>query len=272
TIRNNLDANLSHTAWSCGVTYYEPSLSRVVGGEEVRPHSWPWQISLQYYSYGGWYHTCGGTLIASNWVLTAAPKDHCIYYSRSYQVALGKHNLRVYEPGSAIITAGKLINHPRWDPNQLSQGYDISLIKLSEPAVFSDMIQPACIPPAGIILPNNFGCYVTGWGSLHTEGPSPDKLQQALLPVVDYATCSRSDWWGSIVTTTMVCASGDGVVASCYGDSGGPLNCKASNGKWEVHGVVSFGSSWGCNYLKKPSVFTRVSAYNDWISQTIASN
>lgn len=50
------------------------------------------------------------------------------------------------------------------------------------------------------------------------------------------------------------------------GDSGGPLNCQSPDGSWEVHGVVSFGSSMGCNYPKKPSVFTRVSAYIPWIN------
>lgn len=50
------------------------------------------------------------------------------------------------------------------------------------------------------------------------------------------------------------------------GDSGGPLNCKNDDGSWSVHGVVSFGSSMGCNYPKKPSVFTRVSAYSSWMS------
>lgn len=47
------------------------------------------------------------------------------------------------------------------------------------------------------------------------NGPIADILQQALLPVVDYATCSMSDWWGSQVTQNMVCAGGDGVVAGC---------------------------------------------------------
>lgn len=50
------------------------------------------------------------------------------------------------------------------------------------------------------------------------------------------------------------------------GDSGGPLNCQRE-GLWEVHGIVSFGSSWGCNTYKKPTVFTRVSAYIDWINE-----
>lgn len=51
------------------------------------------------------------------------------------------------------------------------------------------------------------------------------------------------------------------------GDSGGPLNCPAENGTWQVHGVTSFVSSLGCNTLKKPTVFTRVSAFNDWIEE-----
>lgn len=49
------------------------------------------------------------------------------------------------------------------------------------------------------------------------------------------------------------------------GDSGGPLNCKNSAGTWEVHGIASFVSGLGCNFVKKPTVFTRVSAFNDWI-------
>ncbi|KAM4606930.1 chymotrypsin-like elastase family member 2A [Discoglossus pictus] len=262
-------ALLAAGASGCGVPTYQPVLSRVVNGMEAAPNSWPWQVSLQYSSGGSWYHTCGGTLIASNWVLTAG---HCISSSRSYRVQVGKHNLRLSEPKSQTIRVIKLINHPRWNSNQLSSGNDISLIKLETHVTLSDAIKLSCLPPAGYFLPNNFSCYVTGWGNIRTGGPAPDVLQQGSLLVVDHATCSRSDWWGSTVKTNMICAGGDGVISSCNGDSGGPLNCRNSRGAWEVHGVVSFGSSLGCNYYKKPSVFTRVSEYNSWISQTIASN
>jgi len=47
------------------------------------------------------------------------------------------------------------------------------------------------------------------------NGPIADVMQQAMLPVVDYATCTKSDWWGNLVTNLMVCAGGDGVVSSC---------------------------------------------------------
>ncbi|MBN3284186.1 CEL3B elastase, partial [Polyodon spathula] len=105
---------------------------------------------------------------------------------------------------------------------------------------------------------------------LSANGPIADNLQQALMPVVDHATCSKPDWWGIGVRTTMVCAGGDGVVGGCNGDSGGPLNCRNSLGIWEVHGIASFVSGLGCNYIRKPTVFTRVSAFNGWIDQVMA--
>lgn len=48
------------------------------------------------------------------------------------------------------------------------------------------------------------------------------------------------------------------------GDSGGPLNCLV-NGKYYVHGIASFVSGYGCNYPQKPTVFTRVSAFIEWM-------
>lgn len=50
------------------------------------------------------------------------------------------------------------------------------------------------------------------------------------------------------------------------GDSGGPLNCQNADGSWDVHGVVSFGSGEGCNVLQKPTVFTQVSSYINWMN------
>ncbi|XP_043917901.1 chymotrypsin-like elastase family member 2A isoform X1 [Protopterus annectens] len=254
-------------AWGCGVPAYPPAISKVVGGVDVRTNSWPWQVSLQYLSGGSYYHTCGGTLIDPNWVLTAA---HCYSSSRTYRVVLGKHNLKLTEDGSAAIAVSKFVVHEKW--NSFLIVNDIALIRLAEPAVLSDKIQPACLPPSGAILPHDFQSYVTGWGRLWSNGPIADILQQALLPVVDYATCTKNDWWGSNVRDTMICAGGDGVVSGCNGDSGGPLNAQGSGDAWEVHGIVSFGSSMGCNYIRKPTVFTRVSAYIDWINEKIASN
>ncbi|XP_028615700.1 chymotrypsin-like elastase family member 3B [Grammomys surdaster] len=256
-------------ASGCGQRSYNPS-GRVVNGEDAVPYSWPWQVSLQYEKDGSFHHTCGGTLIAPDWVMTAG---HCISTSRTYQVVLGEYERGVEEGPEQVIpiNAGDLFVHPKWNSKCVSCGNDIALVKLSRSAQLGDTVQLACLPPAGEILPNGAPCYISGWGRLSTNGPLPDKLQEALLPVVDYEHCSKWDWWGFSVKKTMVCAGSD-LQSGCNGDSGGPLNCPTESGTWAVHGVTSFVSSLGCNTRKKPTVFTRVSAFNDWIEETIANN
>lgn len=111
--------------------------------------------------------------------------------------------------------------------------------------------------------------------------------------MVGHQICSSISYWSSTVKTTMVCAGGDGIRSGCQvrprrprrplppsptlvppvslgpsvaqGDSGGPLHCEV-NGQYQVHGVASFVSALGCNVKNKPTVFTRVSAYNSWIN------
>ncbi|XP_067095248.1 chymotrypsin-like elastase family member 2A, partial [Osmerus mordax] len=249
------------SAYGCGVPSFPPSTSRVVGGVDVREHSWPWQVSLQY-DLSGFHHSCGATLLSEEWIMTAA---HCITSGRIYKVYLGKHSLKDEEAGSEFISVAKVIYHPKWDS---SRGInDLAMLKLRTPVTFSDSIKPACLPKFEQILPHDTPCYVTGWGRLSTNGDNTDILQQALLPIVEHATCKKNDWWSFMVTDKMVCAGGDGERSGCFGDSGGPLNCQNPDGSWTVHGVFSFGSGQGCNIFKKPSVYTRTSAYVDWINR-----
>ncbi|XP_067252640.1 elastase-1-like [Chanodichthys erythropterus] len=237
---------------------------RVVGGEVASPNSWPWQISLQYLSGGGYYHTCGGSLIRRNWVLTAA---HCVDSSRTWRVVLGDHDIYNQEGREQYMSVSQVVIHPNWNSNNVAAGYDIALMRLSSDATLNSYVKLATLPPSGQVLPHNNVCYITGWGLTQTGGSLSAKLKQAYLPVVAHSTCSRSDWWGSTVKNTMVCAGG-GSLSGCNGDSGGPLNCQVS-GQYVVHGVASFVSSSGCNAYQKPTVFTRVSAYSSWISGII---
>lgn len=42
-ISHNMD-DLLFTACGCGLLIIPPVVSRVVAGEDARPHSWPWQV------------------------------------------------------------------------------------------------------------------------------------------------------------------------------------------------------------------------------------
>lgn len=54
---------------------------------------------------------------------------------------------------------------------------------------------------------------------------------------------------------------------TCQGDSGGPLLMFTSNRVWQQVGITSNGD--GCAQPGKPGVYTRVSAYQSWINQTM---
>lgn len=54
--------------------------------------------------------------------------------------------------------------------------------------------------------------------------------------------------------------------SSCQGDSGGGL-LYFKNGRWHAAGVVSY--AIGCGQQAFPTVFTKASAYIDWIRKII---
>nr|XP_046227132.1 elastase-1-like [Scatophagus argus] len=241
---------------------------RVVGGYDAALNFWTWQVSLQQDSYndGLYYHICGGSIIDAFHVMTAA---HCILSmdASKYRVVVGEYNLYEYDGSEQFIHVERIIIHPGWT-GDLANGNDIAVLKLANPVYDNGFVSIANLPAPGQMLPHGFTCYITGWGLMDYMGSVPANLQEAAIPVVEHSVCSQPNWWGSIALKTMVCAGGDGIISGCQGDSGGPLNC-FTDGVWRVHGVVSYGPSGFCNQAYKPTVFTRVSSFLDWILSVV---
>ncbi|XP_007887786.1 chymotrypsinogen B-like [Callorhinchus milii] len=251
-------------ARGCGIpaiTTVMPISARIANGEVAAPGSWPWQASIQ--DRSDW-HFCGGSLIQSQWVITAA---QCGVRANDHRVILGVSDRNLQLQDGQIMEISKVIVHPQYNPKTMS--YDMALLKLEMPVTVNDHVSTVCLPTATDLFPSGMFCTTTGWGLTNPNDIGlPTKLHQASLPLVSKSECEKK--WGSssIISDDMLCAGGAGAT-SCLGDAGSPLVCEKNNA-WYLVGVVSWGTA-SCN-LSIPAVYARVTQAQPWIDQTIAAN
>lgn len=232
----------------------------IVGGREADPGAWPWQVALIVHTssqaYNGFF--CGGSLIAPEWVLTAA---HCLddIDASLIDVLVGTHLLSSNE---RRIQADRSLMHP--DYSAFTLDGDLGLLHLSEP-VTNTAIAVFAPDTDGAEL-NYLRGTVTGWGNMNPYswfGVFPDALQEVSLPLIGYQACTSQ--WGFPFSDKQICA-GYPIMnkAVCNGDSGGPLVVQKPDGQWRQIGIVSAGQI-SCAGGTLPDIFTRAGAYKPWI-------
>jgi len=248
---------------------------RIFGGGASLPGLWPWQVAL---TVNGLLH-CGGSLIAEDWVVTAA---HCIYhrltrkrYSK-IKVHLGVHDItsEMKDPHVQRIDSKEIVAHPNF--NWRTFDSDLALIQLKWKANITDYVRPVCLPnkqQRRKITPGAMGVML-GWGL--TEGDKPTaELRQVYMPVVGHSNCQKAyekEAWP--VTSNMLCAGyASNTKDSCKRDSGGGFLFSDSKPgkkkKWFLGGIISWGNP-RCGTPGKYSVFTHInSRFSRWIKNYI---
>ncbi|XP_068043886.1 acrosin-like isoform X2 [Anomalospiza imberbis] len=253
---------------SCGLrpltSDEERGMTRVVGGKSAEAGAWPWLVSIQDPSVSGTGHLCGGSLISTQWVLTAA---HCFANSRNIsamRLLIGATQLTEPGPGAEVRLIKRLLIHKEY--GSADQSNDIALLELNEPVQCSSYIQLVCVPNATLNVAQLETCYVAGWGATTARSQkSSDVLQEAKVHLISVQICNSSEWYQGDIHTHNLCAGyPEGGIDTCQGDSGGPLMCKDNSADffWVV-GVTSWGR--GCARAKRPGIYTSVQHFYDWI-------
>lgn len=243
--KNSLPSNQHDqlSQWACGRTPISHRFSRIMGGQDAMPHSYPWMVSLAKRSMNN-LHLCGGVLITRRHVLTAA---HCMEDFKGIEdmsIFAGLHHIHEkttpYQPLSIDL-------HPQYNSDTFAN--DIAVITLTRSVPDDDpRIGTICLPPDDMMgktypQPKSSSGVAIGWGSTSFGGRPSTTLKQVVLPILE-----TSQWPCNIYVTYaqgQLCAGElAGGLDTCQADSGGPLMVENSDSRWEVVGITSFGKSW----------------------------
>ncbi len=233
-------------------------------------------------------HNCGGTLIADNWVMTAAHCTESIVEADWIRIRLPGNSKR----GETNHKVVQMLSHPRYalvhddgplgstgTVNGLSPAtWDVALLRLEAPA---KNVVPMTLAGVADSLPRNGKGIVAGSGSVkwnpetkkYEQDPKRE-IRQAEIPFNAIDVCDNTD--------SMICAEEPSQdlnktnPASCYGDSGGPLVVVKPDGTKVQYGIVSHTAdvSWldklqGKDCGHAPTNYAAVSVLQPWIQQTI---
>ncbi|WP_430403549.1 S1 family peptidase [Hyphomonas sp.] len=294
-------------ACAAGLSAMPATARQIIGGNDASADNWPGIASLQSIQGSALFHECGATMISENWALTAAhcveaarvdSAGRAVQYIPDADgnlvrfgpliLVIGNSDLRRVAAGS-VFPVNRIEVHPDYQAGRPEAGSDIALLRIS--GHWQGPVSTLQAIPGADEEESEF--HVAGYGNReeeskgeravsrsgrHLSAPSM-RLAEGRVPPVSGASCkaqienlireygleeSLADV--TVNTASQICA-GDGFIDSCQGDSGGPLVRYGRTGQPVQVGIVSWGL--GCGRVESPGIYTRISAFADWIGTII---
>lgn len=111
----------------------------------------------------------------------------------TYTIQAGTLNLQI-NGGGQIRAVSEVFLHPDYDQSINIGANDIALLKLDSPLVFTDDVQPVCLPDPGDNQPE-VGSYVTytGWGGINNFNGKTQTMHnhEAILKFQKYSAFDK---------------------------------------------------------------------------------
>ncbi|XP_072752171.1 chymotrypsin-1-like [Anoplolepis gracilipes] len=238
------------------VGVYADEPERIVNGIPTAIEHHPHAVSLR----TDGQHICGGSIINSRYILTAA---HCVQPlvndARKRQALTVVTGTTLLNQGGQVHKVSRMWYHENFDMKHLNS--DIGLLELTAPIVFNNKQQPIRLPTTG--LQKNEDLTLVAWGAtnfLQSVHNDLRKLNVRYMPASDCQRFHRS----LRINPDEFCTLASTGRGACNGDSGSGV---IRNSDGTIVGLVSRGIPCARGF---PDVFTYVVKFLSWIQQKMA--
>lgn len=184
-----------------------------------------------------------------------------------YEVACGKWDLSAEETGEQIMVPDRAVIHEIYanGSNPENLPWDMALLHLSSPLVFSETVVPTILPTEDDVFYNGA---IIGWGIYdwynETTPILPDILQRADVTIIPDDICRGLTAAFLPIFENFICTGPlIGGISGCNGDSGGPMYTMINDR------IVQIGvASWAmrpCGAPNAPTGYVSTQNFLDWI-------
>lgn len=230
----------------------------IVKGTEAKLGDHPYQVALE--DRDGQF--CGGSLIATDIVLTAA---HCLDGMNATNVLIRAGVVDLDRPGQ-LIKVTRSVVHEKWEGEDGDTSFDIALLFLEKSFALNANVGLIDAESAAVTSAAKPGTdvVVSGWGALGERNERiVTTLRHTNVKLINDTTCNKRLRDDSIDPFSMICTVGTGN-GSCYGDSGGPLAKQNGDGSWTQVGIVSWGTV--CGSRRVAGIYSDLANLRPWIT------
>jgi trypsin len=189
---------------------YQEWAGRIVGGSTATPGQFPYQVSLRSLANG---HFCGGFLINSRWIGSAA---HCTI-NRSGGNTLAVVGAQNRISGGITHSVVRIVNHPNYSGNTLAN--DISVLQTTNDIIETATVRRISLGSAFVTA--GFST-ASGWGQTSNPGSAAAELQFVQVEVITNEQCRArlSAAQAARILDSTICTTSPINVGLCMGDSG----------------------------------------------------
>ncbi|CAG9811731.1 unnamed protein product [Chironomus riparius] len=262
----------------CVVSSQNSKSERIFGGTAAEDGQFPYMVDLSVLYRGEFYHICGGTLIHSNWIITAG---HCAYYVQKLKldlnVTLGVTDItNGPNKWSELVLNDDIIIHENYTDDGSTAVNDVALIKVRKTIFYSANVLPVRLPSQSDN--NTFAGQtgiLSGWGfNMNRNKSEPNILQFIEEQILTNDECSAQNVNYPEIIESEICISSNNGKTACPGDSGSPLVVRDDKLGDILVGIASYVDIGEvCKGVNNgPVVFMRISYFMDWIEGTTGLN